>query len=107
MKVNFLTENIQEKISLLGKTLPSHAPIPVLTSILIEATKEGLFLSATDLEFGITVQIPAKIEEEGGVLIPGKQFIEIINSLGKEKATFTQEKDQMLLLCMKMTKLFL
>lgn len=97
MKVNFLTENIQEKISLLGKTLPSHAPIPVLTSILIEATKEGLFLSATDLEFGITVQIPAKIEEEGGVLIPGKQFIEIINSLGKEKATFTQEKDQMLL----------
>ncbi len=97
MKVNFLTENIQEKISLLGKTLPSHSPIPVLTSLLVEATKEGFFLSATDLEFGVTIQIPAKIEEEGGVLIPGKHFIEVINSLGKEKATLTQEKDQVLL----------
>lgn len=94
MRVNFLTENLIENISLLGKTLPSHSSIPVLSSILVEAVKDGLFFSATDLEFGVTLQVPAKIEEEGGVLIPGKQFIEVVNSLGKEKVTLKQEKDQ-------------
>lgn len=97
MKVSLLTENLQETISLLGKTLPAHSPVPVLSSILVDATKDGLYLSATDLEFGVTTTVPAKIEEEGGVLIPGKQFIEVVNSLGKEKATLRQEKDQVLL----------
>lgn len=94
MKASVLTENLQEHLSLVGKVIPAHSSVPVLSSILLEATKEGILLSATDLEFGITITVPAKVEEEGGVLIPGKQFIEVVNSLGHEKALIYQEKDQ-------------
>lgn len=97
MKANFLTENLQPFIGLLGRVLSPHSQIPVLSSVLIEATKEGLTLSATDLEFGVKVKILAKTEEEGGVLVPGKQILEVLASLPHDKASLSQEKDTLIL----------
>lgn len=97
MKVNFLTENTTDFLSLLGKVIPSHSQIPLLSSVLLEATTTEFKMSVTDLEFGVTVTIPAKIEESGGVLVPGKQFIETLASLSREKAILNQEKDQLVL----------
>lgn len=97
MRASLLTENLLEKAGVVGKVLPSHSQIPVLTSILLEVVKEGVRLSSTDLEFAITTTIPAKTEEEGGVLIPGRQFLEVVNTLGKEKIELYQEKDQVII----------
>lgn len=95
MKAQLLVENIEPYLSSLSKALPSHSPVPVLLNILIESTQSGLFISATDLEMGIKVKIPAKIEEEGSATVPGKQFIEVLNSLPKGKITLTYEKETM------------
>lgn len=97
MKVSFLAENVQDYLSLLGKVIPTHSQIPVLSSILLEASTSEFTLSSTDLEFGVRVTIPAKIEESGGVLVPGKQFVEILSSLVREKALINQEKDHIVL----------
>lgn len=97
MNASFLTENITEYLSLLGKVIPTHSQIPILSSVLVEATGGELIFSSTDLEFGVRVTLPAKIEEAGGILVPGKQFIEILSSLTHEKAVLSQEKDQLLL----------
>jgi len=97
MEVNILTENLTENVSLLGKIIPSHSQIPILSSLLLEATQDSLILSSTDLEFGVRVSIPAKIEKTGGVLVPGRQFIEILSTLGREKARLYQEKDQLII----------
>lgn len=93
MKAQLLVENIEPYLSSLSKALPSHSPVPVLLNILIEATASGLFISATDLEMGIKIKIPAKIEQEGSATVPGKQFVEVLNSLPKGKITLTYEKE--------------
>lgn len=93
MRVSCLVENIEKQISLLSKIIPAHTQVPVLSNILIEAKSDGLYFSATDLEIGVRVKIPAKIEEIGAVTIPGKQFIEVVNSLPKDKVSFSLEKD--------------
>lgn len=97
MEVEFLTENLIEYLSLLGKIIPSHSQIPILSSVLLEVTASEFILSSTDLEFGVRVVIPAKIEKSGGVLVPGRQFVEILSSLTREKARLYQEKDQLVL----------
>lgn len=97
MEVEFLTENLIEYLSLLGKIIPAHSQIPVLSSILLEATPTEFILSSTDLEFGVRVVIPAKIAKPGGALVPGRQFVEILSSLTREKARLVQEKDQLVL----------
>ncbi len=97
MKVEFLIENIEEFLPTIAKVLPVHSQIPVLSNLLIEANEKGLFLSATNLEIGIRVKIPAKIEEGGATTVPGKQFIEALLSLPKDKVILSQEKDNLVL----------
>ncbi len=93
MEVEFLLENITPYTGSLLRVLSPHSQIPVLSSVLVEATEKGLSFSVTDLEFGTQHIIPAKIEKEGGVLVPGKQFLEVLSSLAQGKATLSQEKD--------------
>lgn len=90
MKAEFLLENLEPFLSSLSKALPNSSPVPVLLNILIEATPTSLFISATDLELGIRVKVPGKIESEGAVTVPGKQFMEIMNSLPKGKVMLSQ-----------------
>ncbi len=99
MKIEFLLENIEKHLSSLGKILPIHSQVPVLSNLLLEATSTGFFISATNLEIGIKIKIPAKIEEEGATTIPGKQFIEVLGSLPKEKISLYDEKNNLIVKC--------
>jgi DNA polymerase-3 subunit beta len=99
MKVTILPENITNYIPLLNKILPSHSQVPILSNIFIEAKSDGLTLKATDLEMGTEIKIPAKIEEEGAVTVPGKEFLEAIGSLPKDKIEIEVDKDIMNVKC--------
>lgn len=99
MKAIILPENVLPYTQLLGRVLPSHTQVPILANILIEAKEDGLYLTATDLELGVEIKIPAKIEEIGSITIPGKEFLETLNSLPKEKIELSLEKDLLTLVC--------
>lgn len=49
-------------------------------------------ISATNLELGILIKTPAKIEKEGAIAVPARVLTELINSLPKEKIEITQEE---------------
>ena len=99
MKVTVLPENIINYIPLLTKILPTHTQVPILSNILIEATKGGLTLRATDLEMGAEIEIPAKIETEGSISVPGREFLETISSLPKDKIELEVERETLFLKC--------
>jgi DNA polymerase III subunit beta len=91
LKITLLTDNLKEGISLAHHGLSTRSPLPILTNFLIEAGKGSLTISATDLEIGITTSIPAKIEKEGRVVVPGKTFADLINSIDEEKIELEEE----------------
>src|SRR3989304_4503664 len=95
MKVEFLIGNIEKFLPLISKIIPVHSQIPILSNILLEATKQGFYISTTSLEIGARIKIPAKIEEEGATTVPGKQFIEALSSLPKDKVLVSSEKDSL------------
>ncbi len=99
MKVEFLVENIENLLPILIRFIPTHSQIPALSNILIEAKKEGLFIYATNLETGIIIKVPAKIDENGATTVPGRQFIEIVNAFPKDKVEVSLEKDKLQLRC--------
>lgn len=96
MKIDFLSENISAALPLLGKLSPATSQIPILGSVSIETKQDHIVFSATDLEFAVSFKIQGKIEKEGGVLVPGRQFVELVSSLGRERVGLTQEKDQLI-----------
>jgi DNA polymerase-3 subunit beta len=65
----------------------------LLSNLLLKADDQGFSISATDLEIGTSIIIPAKIEAPGSITLPGKQFAEVINSLPKDKVTIQVESN--------------
>jgi DNA polymerase-3 subunit beta len=95
MKIEFLAENVEKYLPTLTKILPIRSQIPILSNLLLEANREGFFVSTTNLEIGVRIKIPAKIEEEGASTVPGKQFIETMSTLNAGKVELSTEKESL------------
>jgi DNA polymerase III subunit beta len=81
MKLKVLQENLNGVLLHLSKAVPSNPQLPILASILIETEKGNCTFSATDLYFGIRCSLLVDSEIDGNIVVPGKQFREIISSL--------------------------
>ena len=61
MKIEILQEQLLQGISNAVRAISPRVQLPVLSHILLEAQSQGIVLSATDLEIGIRIKIPAKV----------------------------------------------
>lgn len=95
MKVSFLLENVNKKLSLVNHAVSSRSALPILLNFLFKAEKGRLTISATDLEIGIVVSVPANIEEEGMITVPAKTFFEIISSISRGKVSLYTEENNL------------
>lgn len=95
MEVELLTENIEKYLPTLVRILPASSQVPILNNILLVADKKGFYLKVTDLQLGIIIKIPAKINKEGSVTVPGKQFIEAVSNLPKDKLLISEDKESL------------
>jgi DNA polymerase-3 subunit beta len=91
MKVTFLSDNLQNKISYLGHAVSLRGQLPILSNFLLEAKNGKLTISATDLEIGISSSLPVNVEKEGRITIPAKNFSDLLSNLGSQKITLTLE----------------
>src|SRR3990167_2130578 len=85
MKVSFLSENINKKISFVNHAVSNRSTLPILLNFLLLAKKGKFSISATDLEIGIEISVAANIEEEGGITVPAKTFYELLGNIPKGK----------------------
>lgn len=81
MKLKVLQENLNGMLSHLSKAIPSNPQLPILSSVLIETENGTCTFSATDLYFGIRCSLTVDSELDGNIVVPGKQFREIVSSL--------------------------
>lgn len=97
MKIEVLQEQLLVGLGVVSRAVATRAQLPVLSHILIEATTEGLTLSATDLEIGIKVKVAAKVSDPGKVAVPAKMFMEFLSSLNPGKVELSSEKETLVL----------
>ena len=91
-----LKENFARALSIVNRSISNRPQLPILANILIKAKKGTIELSATNLDLGITINVPAKIENEGEITIPGKLLTEFINSLSTDKIDINQEENNLI-----------
>jgi DNA polymerase-3 subunit beta len=77
MKIECVQEKLKEAIGYAERVAGKQMTLPVLSCLLIEASlKNNLIIKSTNLDLGIEISIPAKIEEAGTIAVPAQ----IINS---------------------------
>lgn len=90
-----LLENLKSALTLAQHGVSSRSQLPVLLNFLLESKKDGLFVSSTDLELGINIKVPAKIEGDGEVTVSAKTFLDFLSNIKAEKVELSQ-KDNVL-----------
>lgn len=82
-----------EAVSFVVKLLPQRNPQPILAGILIDATPEGLSLSAFDYEASARTLIEATVDQPGTILVHGRLLSEIANRLPNAPVTVAVDED--------------
>ncbi len=96
-RTTLLLDNLKTNISFAYHGVSSRSQLPILLNFLLVAKDGELYVSATDLEIGIKIKIPAKVEHEGKVTVLAKTFLDLISNIDQEKITLF-EKDGKLFL---------
>jgi len=55
--------------------------LPILANVLLEADGEGIRMTATDLEVGARVSVPAKVGAKGSITVSARKLAEIVKEL--------------------------
>src|SRR5688572_24406310 len=95
MKIEILQEQLIQGISTVLRAISPRVQLPVLSHILVEADKQGIVLSATDLELGIRMSMPAKVEEPGKITVPAKMLFEFLSSLSPGKVVLATDGESL------------
>jgi DNA polymerase-3 subunit beta len=81
MKFTITREKLQEGLLAVVSSIPTKTTLPVLSNILIEAKKDGLRLSGTDLDIAVSTTVPADVDDEGSITLPAKKLSDIAREL--------------------------
>ena len=81
MKFTITREKLQEGLTAVAAAIPAKTTLPVLSNILVEATKQGIRLSGTDLDIAVSTTVAADVDTEGAVTMPAKKLTEIVREL--------------------------
>ena len=86
-------ENLLSGIQIVQNIVSTKATLPILSNILLEAKGAKLKLNTTDLDIGISCEIPVDIIEEGAITIPAKRFGDIVRELPSGDITLSVKKN--------------
>ena len=78
MKIKVTKDNLLEGIQVVQNIVSAKAVLPILSNMLLETQKDMIRLNTTDLDIGISCEIPVEKIEEGAITIPAKRFSDII-----------------------------
>ena len=67
---------LEEGLLTVVRAVNPRSPMPILRHILLEARGELLTLTATDLDQGVCLHLPARIAAEGAVACPARLLLD-------------------------------
>lgn len=82
MKFEIQQEDFQKVLDIVASVVPAKTTLPILTCILLEAQKDQLKLTATNLDISVTTTTDKIIiKKEGRVALPAAKFVSFVRSL--------------------------
>jgi len=87
LRITCTKEELVQGLALAGRAVSSRTAIQILSGILLEARADELRLAATDMELSLRATVPAGVEGDGAVVLPGRTLVDIARLLPGEDVT--------------------
>src|SRR6266705_623374 len=94
MKLTITREQLQEGLVAVAASVPAKTTLPILSNILLEATKDGIRLSGTDLDVAVSTTVNASVDQEGAITLPARKLVEIVRELPSAAIRLTASGEQ-------------
>ena len=94
MKVTCRSEELAEKLAVVGRGVSTRTSVHVLTGILVTAEGGRLTLAATDMELSVRLAFDAATESDGTVVVPGRLLVDIARLLPPGEVTLEYRAEE-------------
>ena len=81
MKFKINRDHFSNGLAQVLNVVGSKATMPILSNVLIEADKDYILLTTTNLDLGIRCKLKAEVKESGAVTLPVKRLATIVREL--------------------------
>ncbi|MGH2564108.1 MAG: DNA polymerase III subunit beta, partial [Ginsengibacter sp.] len=98
MKLECSVEKIKNAVYQAERVTGKNLTLPVLNSILLVAEGKVLKIRSTNLNIGIEITIPAKIEKNGILAVSGSVLNAVFSNMFQNESVFMEGKDGNLLI---------
>lgn len=85
MKAECQKDKLKEAVFQVGKISGKNLSLPILECILLETKDKFIVLKATNLDIGLEVAVPAKVEKQGRVAVPGYLLSGFLQMLDRDE----------------------
>lgn len=93
MKMTLRTAELARALYRAQGVADKKSTMPILAHVLLEASDNGLTVSATDLDVGLSGTYSADVQEPGSVAVHAKQLYEVIKSLPSEHVELERQEN--------------
>lgn len=74
-------DELAQKLAIVSRGVSSRTAVQILSGILLRSEGGKLHLAATDMELSLRASLPAQVEGEGAVVVPGKLLVDLVRQL--------------------------
>lgn len=96
MKFSTNKNNIINELGLVQGIVEKRTTMPILSNVLIRATKSRVEIMGTDLEVGLKTYFEAEVSQEGRAAVNGRRLFEFIKLLPEEQIIEFIKKEEYL-----------
>ncbi|MDX6465374.1 MAG: polymerase subunit beta [Gaiellaceae bacterium] len=85
LKISCSKDALVQALGVVSRAVSTRTSVQILSGILLEPHESGLRVAATDMELSLRATLPAQLEGDGAIVLPGKTLADIARLLPSDE----------------------
>jgi len=81
LRISCSKDDLVQALGVVSRAVSTRTSVQILSGILLEAANGELKVAATDMELSLRATLPAQVEGDGAIVLPGKTLADIVRLL--------------------------
>jgi DNA polymerase-3 subunit beta len=87
LRITTSKDELVQGLGVVARAVSTRTSVQILSGILLEAQGDELRLAATDMELSLRASVPAQVEGDGAIVLPGKTLADIARLLPADEVS--------------------
>jgi DNA polymerase-3 subunit beta len=94
LKITCSKDDLVQALGVVSRAVSTRTSVQILGGILLEPHESGLRVAATDMELSLRATLPAQLQGDGSIVLPGKTFADIARLLPSDEVSIEHKPSE-------------